>query len=323
MKKSELKNYIKENIISTLSEDTDEEIAKTKELTAAVKDLDVAKKEAGIEEANVGLADLQDIGYDDGEYAFDMHFNKSQLNNRLDTKYYTRGFVQAITDSAESLRLNENATPIRLNEAKFKVGDKVTMKGGGDEMEVMDSRRMFDSKINAYIVKKSDGKTVEYDESQLKLKENAIPLMKDFTYDYEDIGQFYLEGFGKEHTLNNDQLGKLGKMITNRFYDGDIGKAYDTLVNPHKNPYDIKEDEDDDLDAKAIKQAKGARGKHKKLDIALKSLKSITAEMKSLAREYSKADGVEKEKIKDKLKKKTPIKKELEAMVAKLEKNVI
>ena len=50
MKKSELKNYIRENIISTLSEDTEEEIAKTKELTAAIKDLEVAKKEAGIEE---------------------------------------------------------------------------------------------------------------------------------------------------------------------------------------------------------------------------------------------------------------------------------
>ena len=259
MKKFELKNYIRENIISTLSEDTEAEIAKTKELTSAIKDLEVAKKEAGIEEANIGLDDLQDIGYDDGEYAFDKHFNKSQLNNRLDTKYYTRGFVQAITDRAESLRLNEN----------------------------------------------------------------AIPRGEDFTYDYEDIGQFYLEGFGKEHTLNQDQLGKLGKKITDNLYGGDIGKAYDAVVNPHKNPYDIKEDEDDDLDVKAIKQAKGARGKHKKLDIALKSLKSITAEMKSLAREYSKADGVEKEKIKDKLKKKTPIKKELEAMVAKLEKNVV
>ena len=299
MKRSDLTSFIKENIIETLSEaDVDVPLTKlttTKanskitnakgfaqfilqtwnnisseenESVTSLQDLKIAKaklekvaksEETSIAEANVGLDDLQDIGYDDGEYAFDMHFNKSQLNNRLDTKYYTRGFVQAITDSADSLLLNENATP----------------RG------------------------------------------------EDFTYDYEDIGQFYLEGFGKEHTLNNDQLGKLGKMITNRFYDGDIGKAYDTLVNPHKNPYDIKEDEDDDLDAKAIKQAKGARGKHKKLDIALKSLKSITAEMKSLAREYSKADGVEKEKIKDKLKKKTPIKKELEAMVAKLEKNVI
>ena len=219
MKKFELKNYIKENIISMLSEDTAGEIEKTKELTAAVKDLEAAKKEAGIEEneldplpplsknfadlspeemrrvgieydyedigqfylersgkehnltndqlgklgrqitdrlydgdlgkayddvvrspidaaakrladqgqlsnpryvdgtsikeagieeANVGLDDLQDIGYDDGEYAFDKHFNKSQLNNRLDTKYYTRGFVQAIIDSADSLNLNES-----------------------------------------------------------------------------------------------------------------------------------------------------------------------------------------------------------------------
>ena len=299
MKKSNLTSFIRESIIETLSEaDVDIPLAKitTQKANAkitnargfaqfilktwndisdeendsvtALQDLKIAKAklekvakagDLSIKEANIGLDDLQDIGYDDGEYAFDKHFNKSQLNNRLDTKYYTRGFVQAITDSAESLRLNENATP----------------RG------------------------------------------------EDFTYDYEDIGQFYLEGFGKKHTLNNDQLKMLGKKITDNLYGGDIGKAYDAVVNPHKNPYDIKEDEDDDLDAKAIKQAKGARGKHKKLDIALKSLKSITAEMKSLAREYSKADGVEKEKIKDKLKKKTPIKKELEAMVAKLEKNVV
>jgi len=259
MKRSELKEFIKGEIVTSLSEASPEDVNNQKELNKELEKTAKLSKDLGLEEANIGLDDLQDIGYDDGEYAFDKHFNKSQLNNRLDTKYYTRGFVQAITDSAESLRLNENATP----------------RG------------------------------------------------EDFTYDYEDIGQFYLEGFGKEHTLNQDQLGMLGKKITDNLYGGDIGKAYDAVVNPHKNPYDIKEDEDDDLDAKAIKQAKGARGKHKKLDIALKSLKSITAEMKSLAREYSKADGVEKEKIKDKLKKKTPIKKELEAMVAKLEKNVV
>lgn len=61
-----------------------------------------------------------------------------------------------------------------LNEADFKVGDKVTMKGGGDEMEITKARRMFGSKINAYTVKKSDGETVEYDESQLKLAEGML-----------------------------------------------------------------------------------------------------------------------------------------------------
>jgi len=322
MKKSELKNYIKENIIFTLTEDTDEEIAKTKELTAAVKDLDVAKKEAGIEEANIGLADLQDIGYDDGEYAFDKHFNKSQLNNRLDTKYYTRGFVQAITDSADSLLLNENATP----------------RG------------------------------------------------EDFTYDYEDIGQFYLEGFGKEHTLTQDQLGKLGKMITNRFYGGDIKKAYDDVYKTSQNsavnrlaskgqlinPMTIDEEEIptatmskinstvttipsaakqmlDFFNQMAEKESLDFM-KNSKFKIAINSLKSLagdkeetpvtededkeptksdikktkglakakeelallTREMKSLAKKYSKAEGADKEKLVKTLKAKTKLKKELE-----------
>ena len=108
MKKSELNKYIKENILSELSESTEDEIAKTKELTSAVKDLESAKKEAGIEEANIGLADLEEMGYEAGEKSFDMHFDKSILKNRPDTKSYAKGFVQAVIDSAGSLRLDEN-----------------------------------------------------------------------------------------------------------------------------------------------------------------------------------------------------------------------
>jgi S-adenosylmethionine/arginine decarboxylase-like enzyme len=107
MKKSELKKYVRENIISELSESTEDEINKTKELTQAVQDLESAKKEAGIEEANIGLADLEEMGYEIGEKAFDMHFDKSILKNRPDTKSYVKGFVQAIIDSAGSLSLDE------------------------------------------------------------------------------------------------------------------------------------------------------------------------------------------------------------------------
>ena len=246
MKKSELKNYIRENIISTLSEDTEAEIEKTKELTAAIKDLESAKKEAGIEE-------------------------------------------------------------------------------------------------------------------------DATPLMKDFTYDYEDIGQFYLEGFGKKHTLNNDQLKMLGKKITDNLYGGDIGKAYDAVVNPHKNPYDIKENanvglaeieemgynaadevftiirksylnsqidfryfqkglmrglsdiassmglnenEDAEPTKSDIKKTKG-------LAKAKEELALLTREMKSLAKKYSKAEGADKEKLVKILKDKTKLKKELESIIDK------
>lgn len=83
----------------------------------------------------------------------------------------------------------------------------------------------------------------------------------------------------------------------------------------------VEMNDDDDTDA--VKGAMGARGKFKKLDLAVKALKNIETEMKSLARKYSKADDTEKEKIKDVLRDKTPKKKELESLVAKLEKDAI
>ena len=86
---------------------------------------------------------------------------------------------------------------------------------------------------------------------------------------------------------------------------------------------DLKEDDDEKTDKDAIAQAKAAGGKHKKLDIAVEALKDITTKMQSLARKYSSADEAEKEKIKDDLKAKTIMKKELESLVAKLEKDVV
>ena len=165
----------------------------------------------------------------------------------------------------------------------------------------------------------------------LGLEENG---KKDHWADYTDIGMFYMEKHGniyqgKEQKLTDSQYEKLGKKIVDQLYDGDVGKAYDETYkavkgNELKYKGSLDENEDEEKTEKdAVAQAKAARGKHKKLDIAVKALKDITTEMKSIAREYSKADGVEKEKIKDQLKTKTAKKKELESLVAKLEKNVV
>ena len=83
----------------------------------------------------------------------------------------------------------------------------------------------------------------------------------------------------------------------------------------------LGEEEDDDKDV--VKAAMKARGKFKKLDLAVKGLKDLETEMKSLARKYGAADEDEKNKIKDILKKKTSEKNELKSLVAKLEKNVV
>jgi hypothetical protein len=86
----------------------------------------------------------------------------------------------------------------------------------------------------------------------------------------------------------------------------------------------VADDDDEDKDKKAIAAAKKARGKLKQYDLAIKAFKEIEAEMMALGREYGKTkDGKRKEEIKNILRKKTPVKKEAEALVKKLEKDVV
>ena len=47
------------------------------------------------------------------------------------------------------------------------IGDKVKFTRGLVEMVVLEKRRMFASDIHAYVVKYPNGKTAEYDETQL------------------------------------------------------------------------------------------------------------------------------------------------------------
>ena len=57
--------------------------------------------------------------------------------------------------------------------AEMKVGDKVTFKSGGGDMEIIDVRDMFASDLKAYRVKNADGETFEYSEDQLQLAESS------------------------------------------------------------------------------------------------------------------------------------------------------
>ena len=87
-----------------------------------------------------------------------------------------------------------------------------------------------------------------------------------------------------------------------------------------------EQDEDDDenkMHKDALKGAKAAKGKSKKLDTAIKALSDIKKEMVSIVNQWKKSEGEEKEKLQSDLKKKTGIKKELEALIKKLEKDVV
>lgn len=72
----------------------------------------------------------------------------------------------------------------------------------------------------------------------------------------------------------------------------------------------LEEDEDKEPSKADLKATKG-------LAKAKEELAQLTKQMKSLARDYKKAEGAEKEKIVADLKKKTKLKKELEAIIDK------
>lgn len=101
MKKSELKQYIKSEIVNELS--IDEATIET-----SPENLDKVKQKADkddvirVTEENIGLADLKEMGYEAGEKAFDMHFDISILKNSPDMGAYRKGFIQSIIDKAGS-----------------------------------------------------------------------------------------------------------------------------------------------------------------------------------------------------------------------------
>lgn len=104
-----------ETSLKQVKEASSEEVTNQKELNKELEKTADLKKQAGLTEENIGLADLEEMGYEAGENAFDMHFDINLLKNRPDMQSYKKGFIQAIIDSAENLRYKGD-----MNETKKK-----------------------------------------------------------------------------------------------------------------------------------------------------------------------------------------------------------
>ena len=90
------------------------------DLVRAAKELGDLK-ETQITEENIGLADIKEMGYDDGEAAFEKI--KGRFRNKPDHKAYREGFFQGFTDNASSYGLNEEI----LTENKQEAADELQM----------------------------------------------------------------------------------------------------------------------------------------------------------------------------------------------------
>ena len=165
-----------------------------------------------------------------------------------------------------------------------------------------------DNQDDGYVQHKYDDSVIDkYNvpvEPTAVFNEDATPKGEDFFYDYLDIGMSYLEGFGKKHSLDDSQLEKLGKKIVDQLYKGDIGKAYDAIVKRGT----MNEDEDKEPSKADLKKEPLSKIGYKLAD--------TQKEMKQIVKKYSAMDeGSEKEKLKDRLRELTKIKKELESLL--------
>ena len=127
------------------------------------------------------------------------------------------------------------------------------------------------------------------------LSEENIGLADIEEMGYEAGERAFEEIKGKFQNQPDHQAYKKG------FFQGYIDQA---------GAYGLNENEDKEPSDAEIK-------KNKSLAKAAEELALLTREMKSLAKKYSKAEGQEKEKLVADLKKKTKLKKELEAIIDK------
>ena len=217
MKKSELKSYLREEIIEILSEVDEKdvelqkaynaELEKTKELTSEAKDPSY---------------DYEDIAQfylevNDWPHPVDA-LNLEVMGMIITDKFYGGNIGEAYNDLMRKADTKG---------AKFKIGDKVTLNAGGEEMEVVLVRKLMGSKLPSYSVKKSDDEVVEYRETQLKLAES----LNEEEMDDEEMDKVAAKGAKKGDSISK-MANKLGE--TTREMKSLVRK-YKDAVEPEKS----------------------------------------------------------------------------------------
>jgi hypothetical protein len=96
---------------------------------------------------------------------------------------------------------------------EIQVGDIVTLGGDGDELKVIDKRRMFGSDMMAYRVKFPDGNTEEYSADQLRPARMMNEGKKGVVIDPDEI-KFHLDQFYGGNIDGNDLANAIEEILS-------------------------------------------------------------------------------------------------------------
>ena len=315
MKKSELKSYLREEIIEILSEVDEKDVELQKAYNAELEKTKELSQDLGVNEIEMGDSsyDYEDIAQfylevNDWPHPVDA-LNLEVMGMIITDKFYGGNVGEAYNDLMRKADTKG---------AKFKIGDKVTLNNGGEEMEVVLVRKLMGSKLPSYSVKKSDDEVVEYRETQLKLaeslnEEESMPSVAT-DKDLDDLLSIVLK-----YVKDPDDAEKAVQQIDDQGLDS---LSSELIANLDRDPefeawynklHSIKEEEmdDEEMDKAAAKGAK----KGDSISKMANKLGETTREMKSLVRKYKNAVEPEKSKLIARLKELTKIKKELESLL--------
>ena len=315
MKKSELKSFIREEIISTLSEDLDE---LEDQLDVVDQKLDAViskKEEAGVNE-QVDKFNVDVFGYKTKYYkvcpgakAFMDKVMAGDYGDMSDIKEETIRLAKLhdvlFKMEIEALRDSNYAAKI-INRAEFVVDtirDQVDMinKLSGKNIP-MDAVDYLDNHVEIIkdAAKKRDQIAADdmLEEVKVDIPTPTITKYNQGVTDAKSAAQAILDFYSQ--IQDKEQIDYMKNQ--------QFKIAMDKLKNLVKTEDPVTEEEEpSDSEIK----------KNKSLAKAAEELAILQSEMKSLAKKYSKAKGQEKENLLNTLKSKTKLKKELESILDK------
>ena len=315
MKKSDLKNYIRENIISTLEEDIAADTKALEDYESKLDDVIKKKQEAGIEE-QVDKFNVDVFGYKTKYYkvcpgakAFMDKVMAGDYGDMSDIKEETIRLAKLhdvlFKMEIEALRDSNYAAKI-INRAEFVVDtirDQVDMinKLSGKNIP-MDAVDYLDNHVEIIkdAAKKRDQIAADdmLEEVKVDIPTPTITKYNQGVTDVKSAAQAILDFYSQ--IQDKEQIDYMKNQ--------QFKIAMDKLKNLAKTEDPVTEEEE---------PSDSEIRKNKSLAKAAEELAILQSEMKSLAKKYSKAKGQEKENLLNILKSKTKLKKELESILDK------
>ena len=214
----------------------------------------------GLDEANIGLADLEEVGYTDGDKAVAMHFNHDVvgINNDVDFQAYRKGFIQGVNDATIGFSLEERVTyddVLDLRADKVDLEDRISQlyrdmeqeaepEGGevadryGNELEKLEAKlyrvmkQINDYDMNESVVTESKGAKNYFDDLKFNYQKAFRHLDVEEREEYKRLTKDF---FSKLQV--DDKVRAVG--LNEETFEDEIERLKDIMYVDDENPNQI------------------------------------------------------------------------------------